>query len=100
VLRVEFHPEAEDELTDAALYLESERRGIGDVFREEVANSYQLALAYPKIGKTVGKRVRRVEVSGFHYAVIYQTRGEALFVLAVAHHSRRPGYWRKRLPKR
>ena len=32
----------------------------------------------------------------FPYSVIYIVAGDEIQVLAVAHHSRRPGYWLKR----
>ncbi len=31
------------------------------------------------------------------YSVIYGIRGDTLWVVAVAHHSRREGYWRGRV---
>ncbi len=32
----------------------------------------------------------------FPFSLVYVVRGEILFVVAVAHQSRRPGYWRGR----
>jgi hypothetical protein len=32
----------------------------------------------------------------FRYALIYTVVGDQIRILAVAHHSRRPGYWRGR----
>ncbi len=40
--------------------------------------------------------VRSKTVKGFPYRVVYLVRAEVLTVLAVAHSSRRPGYWRDR----
>jgi len=54
-------------------------------------------MTYPRAGKLVGRRARRIEVSGFRYAVIYQILPDLIFILAIAHHSRRPGFWRSRL---
>ena len=41
--------------------------------------------------------VARTSVSRFPYSVIYGIHGDALWVVAVAHHSRREGYWRGRV---
>jgi plasmid stabilization system protein ParE len=41
---------------------------------------------------------RRFLVRGFRYLLIYRERGaEGIQILAVAHASRRPGYWKTRL---
>jgi toxin ParE1/3/4 len=39
---------------------------------------------------------RRVLLRRFPYSVIYQVLPEVVYVLAVAHQQRRPGYWRAR----
>ena len=35
-------------------------------------------------------------VEGFPYELIYQFEGTVAVIIAVAHSSRRPGYWRDR----
>ena len=36
---------------------------------------------------------RRYVFPRYPFALLYRIRGEEVFVTAVAHHSRRPGYW-------
>jgi hypothetical protein len=36
-------------------------------------------------------------VERFHYDVIYLAREEIVLIVAIAHHKRKPGYWRRRL---
>lgn len=43
-------------------------------------------------------RCRQYAVSGFPYSVIYAESDDEIRVYAFAHHRRRPGYWRHRLP--
>jgi len=46
-----------------------------------------------------GKRgAKRLLLRRFPYAVIVSERGTEVVVIAFAHTSRRPGYWRGRLP--
>lgn len=40
--------------------------------------------------------IRRCPVDGFPYQVIFEIQPEELVILAVAHGSRRPGYWSRR----
>ena len=44
----------------------------------------------------VGRNIRRSPVEGFPFQVIFEVLSDELVVLAVAHGSRRPGYWRRR----
>ncbi len=34
---------------------------------------------------------------GFPYNIVYVIRGDVVFIIAIAHHRRQPGYWRTRL---
>ena len=91
-----FHPEAEAELVEAALFFESRVNGLGRSFVDAVELTISLIRRYPEIGMAVDQSRRRVLVRGFPYAVIYQRQPDSILILAVAHLRRRPGYWRAR----
>ena len=42
-------------------------------------------------------RARQLIFTGFPYDLVYIVHGDVVSILAVAHHHRRPGYWRERL---
>jgi hypothetical protein len=42
--------------------------------------------------------VRRLVLRRFPYSIVFIPRDSAITILAFAHHSRRPGYWRSRGP--
>ena len=87
------HPGAEADLRDAAeYYRERADSALSQVLFTEFERSMQLLVRHPLVGVLWphGKRCL------FPYSVIYAVAGEEIRVLAVAHHSRRPGYWRKR----
>jgi plasmid stabilization system protein ParE len=44
-----------------------------------------------------GRRLRRLLVPRFPYGLLYRVEDERIFIVAVAHFSRRPGYWRSRI---
>ena len=91
-----FHPEAEQELADATRFLVSRVGGLGPAFADAVEHAITLIREYPELGTPFGRSRRRVLVRGFPYAVIYEVRTDGIFILAVAHLGRRPGYWRTR----
>ena len=94
-------PEAEAELRAAIKWYERERVGLGDELWSDVQQALRMISENPSIGAAVQRiRVpggaRRLPVRRFPYFVIYRERLEHIQIVAVAHQSRRPGYWRVR----
>lgn len=62
----------------------------------EFERSVELLLQHPGLGTLWRQGKRRFVMNRFRYSVIYTVSSEEIRILAVAHHSRRPGYWRGR----
>ncbi|MBW1685932.1 MAG: type II toxin-antitoxin system RelE/ParE family toxin [Deltaproteobacteria bacterium] len=93
---VEFHPEAEVEFIAAARYYEDQTENLGLDFVSAVQGTVQRILEFPESGRLFGRRLRRVLVAGFPYGLLYRVEPRLIFIVAVAHLHRRPGYWRSR----
>ena len=91
-----FHAEAERELDEAAEFYESRVPGLGRSFSVEVERTVRLLRDYPAAGAPIGAKRRRVLVDRFPYCIAYEQINDSLFILAVGHQKRRPGYWRER----
>lgn len=91
------HPEAESDLREAAEYYR-ERAGttIAQTFFGEFEHSITLLLERPLLGALWCHGKRRLVMRHFPYSIVYTLAPKEIQVLAVAHQSRRPGYWRKR----
>jgi plasmid stabilization system protein ParE len=96
VIRYSFHPEAEAEFDDAALFYESRVMGLGRQFAAEVQRVVTFICKYPEAGARVRLPVRRALVDRFPYAVVYRRERESIQILAIAHVRKLPGYWRRR----
>lgn len=94
----EFHPGADQELGEVALYYERQADGLGRDFLAEFDRTLAFLLQFPGAGRVIGNRSRRVSLQRFPYHVIYHIDPDRVFILAVAHHRRLPGYWRSRIP--
>ena len=94
---VEFHPEAEDEFISAARFYEDQTTGLGLDFIRTVQSSYERLLEFPRSGMPFGRRLRRVLVPKFPYGLLYRVEPDRIYIVAVTHLRRRPGYWRHRL---
>ena len=94
---VEFHPEARDEFISAAQFYESQTAGLGLDFILTVQHTYERLLECPASGPPFGRRLRRLLVPTFPYGLLYRVEPERIYIVAVMHLHRRPGYWRSRL---
>lgn len=95
-MNYEFHPDAEEELIEAAAWYDAEVPGLGSLFGEEALRTIELLLENPTAGLPIGGQLRRFVMRRFPHTIIYTPGHDTLFVVAVAHTSRRPGYWRSR----
>ena len=95
-MKLEFHPEAEQELIEAVLRYEGEVPGLGERFDAEVREATAVLLDYPEIGTTIDTELRKLVLDRFPYSLIYSLSPESVLVLAVAHERRPPGYWAER----
>jgi len=98
-MNLEFHPEAELELIEAADFYEQEVPGLGERFEAEVRRASDLLLAHPHIGTPVDPELRTFILDRFPYTLYYSVTSDVLRIEVVAHQSRRPGYWRSRFDR-
>jgi len=97
VRSVAFHPEAQNEFVAAAQFYEDRSQGLGLDFSLTVHRTYERLLAHPGSSAPFGRLLRRVLVPKFPYGLLYRVEPDRIYVVAVMHLHRRPGYWRSRL---
>lgn len=94
---VTIHPLAEAELVDgSAFYAKDGNTALGEAFITEFSRSVALLREYPNLGARWRGSLRRLPLRRFPYSIVYHQASQAVHILAVAHQSRRPGYWRGR----
>lgn len=96
MIELRFHPGAAQELREAARYYERQVGGLGAAFITEIERTTAMILENPGLGAAVWLHYRRVVVGRLPFTVVYRVRDDVRHVLAVAHHHRRPNYWRTR----
>lgn len=97
-----FHRAARIELVEAATYYESQRPGYGRKFEAEFDAVVERVVQFPESGGLLPGYPPELEVRAFHFstfrhALIVATVDGVRTVYAVAHHHRRPGYWKDRV---
>jgi toxin ParE1/3/4 len=95
---VVFHPEAQEEFQEAESYYESQQAGLGDELAEEVTTTILRIQKMPHIGSNqYGGLARSRLVDRFDNKLIFVEKLSEIYLLAVHHNRRRPGYWLRRL---
>ncbi|MBK6561607.1 type II toxin-antitoxin system RelE/ParE family toxin [Candidatus Amarobacter glycogenicus] len=90
-------PEAEAELEAAVDWHLSHSRDVAERFADEYERVIEAIHRFPEIGRPIDGGLRRLNIGRTDYTIIYRLRDDVATILAVAHASRRPGYWRERL---
>jgi plasmid stabilization system protein ParE len=91
-----FHDAADAELLEAISYYDARVDGLGDRFLAEVMSATRYIERYPEIAPVIEEGVRAKVLSRFPYTLMYIVDESEIFILAVAHQSRRPAYWADR----
>jgi plasmid stabilization system protein ParE len=89
--------EAEAELAEAmAFYTVQASNSVAIAFLAEFTRAARLVAANPGLGTRTSRERRLFPLHRFPYSLVYRAEEEGIRIGAVAHHSRRPGYWRAR----
>ena|SRR5436190_5487578 len=99
-MKSRFHEAADAELTEAVAYYDGKAAGLGDRFLVDVKAATRYIERYPEIASVIDREVRAKVLTRFPYSLMYVVEPHQLFIVAVAHQSRRPGYWVNRVPER
>jgi plasmid stabilization system protein ParE len=87
---------AEEEMIEAANFYEREANGLGRQFLADVTRTAQRASERPEAGQVLKSGLRRMLLHKFPFFVVYGQEPGRIVVVAVAHQSRKPGYWHER----
>lgn len=93
---VQLHPEALAEYAEAAGFYEERAPGLGREFYEEVQRVLRLVGENPGLGSPFAAPYQRAYCRRFPFAVVYREDEGVVWVQAVMHLRRKPGYWKDR----
>lgn len=90
------HEAAEAEINEAADFYDAQSPGLGNAFISEIDRTIRSISEFPRAAPVVRGHVRKRVIAKFPYSLVYSVRPDEIRILAVAHHRRRPFYWRDR----
>lgn len=92
-----FHPAADAEYTEAAEYHAGISPELAGRFYDDVEEVIRQIRRQPERFRRVSPLIRRALCAHFPYAVLYMDEPDRIWIVAVMHGMRRPGYWRSRV---
>jgi len=96
MIKIEFHPEATQELEQSAAWYQEKSNAAAKGFALAVDAAVNKISREPERFPRVDQRHQACNLTTYPFQIIYRQEGEAIYVIAVAHAKRRPGYWRSR----
>jgi len=91
-----FHPDVSSEIKASYDWYQEQANGLGEDFLNELEYSYQAIVEFFDTWPKFSKDFRRFILSRFPFSIIYRKNNESVYVVAIMHHSRKPGYWLER----
>jgi hypothetical protein len=96
---IEFFPEAEQEMIEAALYYQSLSSGLGNEFLAAVERAVHSIATSPQTWPILEGDLRRRLIKRFPFGILYRIEPDEILIVAVAHLRKKPGYWKKRISR-
>ncbi|WP_293373358.1 type II toxin-antitoxin system RelE/ParE family toxin [Nevskia sp.] len=96
MIAIEFHPAAAEEVEAAEAWYGERNPLAADAFRAELSRAIESVRNGPERWPRHLSGTRRHHFRWFPFSLIYRIETARILVVAVAHHRRKPGYWRER----
>jgi toxin ParE1/3/4 len=98
---VRTNPFADEEIFNYIQYYAARSANLGERLWAEVHAAFELISDHPLIGEIVPRArlrrtARRIPLRHFPFFIIYRNCDDYIEVMALAHTSRKPNYWRDR----
>jgi hypothetical protein len=92
-----YHRLAASELINSAQFYERRKPSLGESFLSTLDATLGKIKRHPEFGKPGELGTRSWKTTRFPFRIVYLEQADRLWIVAVAHLSRNPGYWIRRL---
>jgi toxin ParE1/3/4 len=92
-----FHPDVQYDIKEPYDWYEGKAIGLGDDFVNELESAIEAVTVLPDTWPNFLKGFRRFLLKRFPFSLIYRASKDRIYIVAVMHNSRKPGYWVDRI---
>jgi toxin ParE1/3/4 len=102
-VNVRLLPEAQEDLLQAAHWYEDRQSGVGAKFLQAYEDSLRSVMEWSSTRSQLEtvqteRDIQRIRFKRFPYVIVFERFQDDLYILAIAHTSRRPSFWIFRQP--
>ena len=95
-MKLKYHPEAAEDEREAVSWYKKESPELARRFRNDIRTVLRRILQSPQQFPRIAIDHRRALLEVFPYSIFFLQLSDSIYITAVAHHSREPGYWSDR----
>lgn len=92
-----WHSGALDDLEEATVFYFQEDPDLELRFANCIDKAIERVTHHPRSWPRIEDTVRRYVTDTFPYSILYSIEQDHVLIVAVAHHSRNPDYWKSRI---
>jgi len=92
-MKIRFVEEAQAEFFEGIIYYEAARSGFGQRFKDKVDQCVLWIADHPQLYNIRSNGHKRINLRVFPYYIPFIVREDTLWILAIAHASKKPNYW-------
>jgi hypothetical protein len=89
-------PEVEEEIEISALYYRDQESGLEQLFIHQVKAGFRKIKLNPERYPQIEPNIRKYLMLQFPFSIIYEVLPDEILIIALAHHRRKPYYWKNR----
>ena len=89
-MKVNFLPQAQNELSETVDFYEQQLKGLGDLFYKEVAEAIEMISLFPQGWQLITKMSRKCCLHKFPYMILYGIVDDVIVISSIAHQHRHP----------
>lgn len=94
--RIEYHPSARKEIAQAQAWYAAQSPSSSARLATFIDQAIQKIATDPERFFRIDTKHQACSVEKFPYQIIFRHEADRIYIVAVAHAKRRPGYWRRR----
>jgi plasmid stabilization system protein ParE len=95
-MKLKFHPDITKDIKSSYQWYEEKSPGLGNEFINEIESGYDMLIQFPQSCPIIRQKYHKYTLPNFPFSIIYRIVGKVIYVVAVMHNSRKPGYWKNR----
>ncbi|PKG97367.1 type II toxin-antitoxin system RelE/ParE family toxin [Paraglaciecola sp. MB-3u-78] len=86
------HPDVKSDTRSSYDCYQLQAQGLGNDFIAELESAFDTISSLPQTWPKFGANHHRFLLSRFPFSVIYQIQSKHIYIIAIMHNSKRPGY--------